>query len=186
MSLFIYALLAISCSFLVYKNYTMWICVRNEMITRLHGDNVVIFPRFSPKFTHFSVHNHDFSPKVLDAVWNKYHYELFMNASTCTIKYFSDSEYYNKVAATIPYLNIQWLSMNLITVLIITIISWFIPLGIEITTLTTTVSMTVGVLSIVYMLLHRYYSKKWFGSDDMFYDEPIKADYMMVLSEERS
>lgn len=182
MSLFIYALLALSCSFLVYKNVTIWFYVRKEMIERLHGDNVVLFP----KFTYFSVmHNHNFSQKVLDSVWSKYQYVMFMNTTSCTIKYFSDSEYFNKVTTTIPYLNIQWLSMNMITILIITVISWFLPLGIDISTLTTTVSIMVGILSISYMLLHRYYSKKWFDSDDIFYNEPIKADYMMVLSEER-
>lgn len=180
-SLFFYALVALSCGFLVYKNFTIWFYVRKEMIARLRGDTVVAFP----KSTYFSVmHNHDFSPKVLDAVWNKYQYVMFINTASCTIKYFSDSEYFNKVTATIPYLNIQWLSMNMITILIFTVISWFLPLGVDISTLTTTVSIMVGIVSISYMLVHRYYSNKWFGSDDIFYNEPIKANYMMVLSEE--
>lgn len=182
-ALVVYGLIALSCSFLVYKNITMWYHIVHFMHKRLDNRDVVIFPKYVDGLVEYDV---DFSTKVIESIWNKYQYQKSVDFEIYTIKYFSDSEYFNKVTTTIPYLNIQWLCMNMLAILMFTIITWFLPLTVDVGLMTTIISSTVGILSISYMLFHRYYSKKWFGSDDIFYNEPIKADYMMVLSEERS
>jgi len=181
-ALVVYGLIALSCSFLVYKNITMWYHIVHGMNQRLDNSVVVIFPKCAHGLAGYDV---EFSTKVIESIWNKYQYQKSVDFENYTIKYFSDSEYFNNVTATIPYLNIQWLCMNMLAILMFTIVSWFLPLSVDIGLMTTIISITVGILSISYMLFHRYYSKKWFGSDDIFYNEPIKADYMMVLSEER-
>lgn len=161
----------------------MWYEIHKQMNIRRSCDNIVIFPTYR-EITNDG--NYDLSPSVIEAVWNKYQYEKFINISDCNVKYFSDTSYFTKVTATIPYLNIQWLSINMLIIILLFMLTWVFPIDFNVSMVTTVVSMVVGVLSLLYLIIYNRLSKKFFGTDDIFYNEPINGNLIMVLSQERS